>query len=142
MASHPDPHADAGVHGSEPAGQLHDLKTLQEMARLPEVEKWRATLSPFYQLRWSSFQSAENRCPAFRNGRPPKGPVVKARPLSVSELLKMPSERAAQLLYDRCPSKAWAIRRALDTLLDAGKAPRVVSGWEAGRARAAAAPPS
>jgi hypothetical protein len=105
---------------------------LRVMAKLHEVQKWRETLTPFEQGRWSSPQSIENRCPALRHGRPPKGPTVKARPMSLSELLKMPSAQAAELLYRRCPSKAWALRRSLDELLDGSV--RVVSGWAAARA--------
>jgi hypothetical protein len=103
-------------------GRNDRSQILRMMAKLPAIRKWREELSEYQRIRWASPQSVINRCPACRpDGRGPKGPVTKVRPLSVSELMKMPAERAAQLLYDRCPSKAWAIRRSLDALLDAGR---------------------
>jgi hypothetical protein len=57
--------------------------------------------------------------------------------MSVNELLKMPSEKAAQLLLDRHPTKCWALHRALHDLLDTGTVPRPASGWVADRARTA-----
>jgi hypothetical protein len=107
---------------------------LRMMSKLPVIEKWRGTLTDHQRVRWSSPQSIMNRCPALRPDGRPKGPIVRARPMSVSELLKMPSEKGAQLLYDRCPSKAWA----LDELLDTGTVPRPTSGWVNDRAREAA----
>jgi hypothetical protein len=55
-----------------------------------------------------------------------------------SELLRLPASASEELLYDRCPSKAWALRRALDDLLDGGTAPKPVSGWSLQRAAAGA----
>jgi hypothetical protein len=54
--------------------------------------------------------------------------------MSLREFVHLPSAVAAQLLLDRAPAKAWALRRALDELLDGGKVPRPVSGWAVQRA--------
>jgi hypothetical protein len=113
---------------------------LRVMAKLPEVRKWRETLTPFQAARWSSFQSTENRAPCFRNGRPPKGPVMKARAMSVNELLKMPSEKIVELLLARNPPKAFAIARAFSDI-GIGTAARLPNGWAAARAAKGAVQP-
>jgi hypothetical protein len=64
---------------------------LKLMACLSEVE-WRAGLTDQQRLRWASPLSVMNRCPAFGRLR---GPVVHQRPITVSELLKMPAAQAA-----------------------------------------------
>jgi hypothetical protein len=63
-------------------------------------------------------------------------PEIPGKPMTVNEMLRMPGVAAAQLLYDRSPSKAWALRRALDELLDGDAAPKPKSGWSINRERA------
>jgi hypothetical protein len=55
--------------------------------------------------------------------------------MTVQQLLRMTAAAAAQLLYDRAPSKAWALRRSLDALLDGGSAPKPASGWATTRVK-------
>jgi hypothetical protein len=111
----------------------------QVTARLPDVQKWRAGLTDYERTRWSSPQSIFNRCEIFHPNGKTKGRGISAKPLSVSALLKMPGAEMAQLLYDRNPSKSWALRRALDELLDGGTAPKPRPGWAAARERESAA---
>jgi hypothetical protein len=117
-------------------GQSSEIVRLgQVIKQLPAVLAWRETLTDYQRARWSSPQSTFNRCPVFHSGSRKKAPAVQVKPMSVSEMPKLPSTQAAQLLYARSPSKAWALRRALDELLDGGAAPRPVSGWAAARER-------
>jgi hypothetical protein len=64
-----------------------------------------------------------------------RGPKVKATPLSVSMMLKMPASEIALLLYRRCPSKMFAMMRAMEELAATGSAAKPVSGWAAARQR-------
>jgi hypothetical protein len=150
----------ARVHADRPGGshmvrgkRFRDILTAQQLewisrndgnlllkmvAQLPAVQRWREGLTNHQRVRWSSPQSVLNRAPCFRDGRPPKGPAPMLNPMTVSQLMKLPAQESAQLLYDRCPSKAWALRRALDELLDAGSAPRPTPGWVADRRAKAA----
>jgi hypothetical protein len=94
----------------------------QMMSRLEEVLKWRAGLSEQERTAWASPQSVYLRFlsnnPRARNGpfKAHKGPT--AQPMTVSELLSMRSEEAAQCLLDRNRSKAHAIFRALGELIE------------------------
>jgi hypothetical protein len=78
---------------------------LKVVRNLKVITEWRAGLTDFQRLRWSSPQSVLNRCIALRPDGRPRGPVVKAKVMTVSELLKMPSTDGALLLYRRCPAK-------------------------------------
>jgi hypothetical protein len=110
----------------------------QVMAKLPAVQKWRSSLSDFERTRWSSPQSIFNRCPTFHQDGRTKGPTIKARAMSVSELLKMPADDIALLLYRRSPPKMFALMRAMEELAATGSVVKPVSGWATARAAAAA----
>jgi hypothetical protein len=110
----------------------------QVMENLKEVQAWRAGLSDYQRLRWSSPQSVWNRCPHFHPDGKTKGPKVTAKPMTVRQLLHLPSTEGALLLYRRCPSKAFALWRALSELIEAGAVTRPPNGWATQRAQAAA----
>jgi hypothetical protein len=110
-------------------------RLLRVMEKLPEVLAWRETLSEFERMRWASPQAVFLKCPTF--GQVNATPRIQTRAMSVRDLLHLPSAKAAQLIFDRAPAKAWALRRALDELLDGNSAPRPTSGWSADRKRAA-----
>jgi hypothetical protein len=59
--------------------------------------------------------------------------------MSVSELLKMPADDIALLLYRRSAPKMFALMRAMEELADTGSAVKPRSGWSIDRARAAGA---
>jgi hypothetical protein len=112
---------------------------LEAMVRdLPKVLKWREGLDERSRIKWASPQSIYLRC--LRPGnRPAHGPRVTPKPMTVREFLHLSGASAAQLLYDRSPSKAWALKRALDELLGSGTAPKPRSGWSLDRDKRAAA---
>jgi hypothetical protein len=95
------------------------------MGNRDAVDPWRSTLSDAEKTKWSSPHAIHDRCPAF--GQTAKQPTIKAKPMTVNELLRMTGTAAAQLLLDRNPSKAWALKRALDQLLDESTKPK--HGW-------------
>jgi hypothetical protein len=111
----------------------------QVMKQLPAVEKWRATLSEYERTRWSSPQSTFNRCPIFHPDSRKKVPTIKTRPMSVSELMRMPASEIALMLFRRQPSKMFAVMRAMEELADTGSVVKPKSGWAAGREHAAGA---
>jgi hypothetical protein len=110
----------------------------QVMAKLTAVEKWRSSLSDFERTRWSSPQSIFNRCPAFHPDGRTKGPTITAKAMSVSELLKMPSDEIALLLYRRVPAKMF-VMRSMEALAATGSAVKPKSGWAKEREHAAGA---
>jgi hypothetical protein len=59
--------------------------------------------------------------------------------MSVSELLKMPSDEIALLIYRRVPAKMFAVMRSMEELAATGSAVKPKSGWAANRERAAGA---
>jgi hypothetical protein len=122
----------AGARGSEL------VRLNQVMAKLPQVQAWRATLTPYQAARWSSPQSTFNRCPTFHPDGKTKGPTIKATPLSVSALLKMPADDIALLLYRRVPAKMFAVMRSMEALAATGSAVKPKSGWAKEREHAAA----
>jgi hypothetical protein len=107
----------------------------QVMAKLPAVRAWRETLTEYERTRWSSPQSTFNRCPVFHSNGRKKAPDVKARPMSVSELLKMPADDIALLLYRRSAPKMFALMRAMEELAATGSVVKPISGWAAARER-------
>jgi hypothetical protein len=100
----------------------------QVMRSLPAVRAWRDTLTEYERTRWSSPQSTFNRCPIFHSGTRKKAPAVKARPMSVSELLRMPADEIALLLYRRSAPKMFALLRAMEELAATGSAVKPRSG--------------
>jgi hypothetical protein len=106
------------------------------MAKLKEVEKWRSTLSDHERVKWSSPQSIWNRAPIFRDGRPAKGPAVKAKPMSVSELMHKPADEIALLMFRRSAPKFFAVMRSMEELAASGTAVKAPSGWATTRERA------
>jgi hypothetical protein len=111
------------------------VRLMQVMRQLPAVEKWRSSLTEYERTRWSSPQSTFNRCPVFHSNGRKKAPAVKQRPMSVSELLKMPADDIALLLYRRSAPKMFAILRAMEELAATGSVVKPVSGWAAARER-------
>jgi hypothetical protein len=55
--------------------------------------------------------------------------------MSVSELLRMPADDIALMLYRRSPSEMFAMMRAMEELAATGSAVKPVSGWAAARQR-------
>jgi hypothetical protein len=92
--------------------------------------------SDYERARWNSPQSIFNRCPAFRKDGRKKVPVIKARPMSVSELLRMPADDIALMLYRRSPGKMFALMREMQELAATGSVVKPRSGWVKDRERA------
>jgi hypothetical protein len=105
------------------------------MGGLKDVQAWRETLTDFERTRWSSPQSIHNRCPIFHPDGKTKGPAIRARPMSVSELTKMSADEIALLIYRRSPSKMWALMRSMEELAATGSAVKPRSGWVKDRER-------
>jgi hypothetical protein len=107
---------------------------LKVMGKLDEVRKWRSGLSEIQRIRWASAQSVLNRAPCFRPDGKIRGPdSLRAKPLSVSELMRMKSDDIALMLYRRSPTKMFAVMRSMEELAATGSAVKPVSGWAIGR---------
>jgi hypothetical protein len=114
-----------------------NTRLIQVMGKIEAVEVWRSTLTDVERARWNSPQAVWNKCPAFHaDGKTVGPPKIKSKPMLVSELVMLKADDIALLFYRRDASKAWALRRSLDALLDGTPKPK--SGWAAARDRAAA----
>jgi hypothetical protein len=119
---------------------------LKLLAKLSEVVTWRAGLTDHQRLRWASPLSVINRAvesngkPIFRPNGKVRGPAsLRAKPMTVSELLKMPSDDIALLIYRRVPAKMFAVMRSMEALAASGSAVKPKSGYAIARERAAGA---
>jgi hypothetical protein len=108
------------------------------MKNLPKVLKWREGLDERSKIKWDSPQSIYLRC--LRPGdRPAHGPRITPKPVTVREMLALPADEISKMLFSRCPSKAFAIMRSMNATAESGSAPKLKSGWQVARDRAAAA---
>jgi hypothetical protein len=89
-------------------GYLREL-----MGRLPEIERWRNGLSDAQRILWASPHSVHVRRGLFNSGKESGEPVIKPRPMTLAEFLRLPADEAATLLLRRCPAKAYALKRSL-----------------------------
>jgi hypothetical protein len=98
------------------------------MSNREAVERWRNNLSDAERLKWQSPHSVYARCPVFHPNTK-QTPAIKAKPLLLNDVMRLPSEEIALLLYRRAPVKMFAIYRAMTELVANGSAVKPPSGW-------------